>query len=605
MRLARFIFVIATTALAAAAQPQLLRTVPLPAAPAGGYQVPVVLPDLGHGLIQAVYPDRVVTISAQDGTTTRTTALPLSAASYATDGGGYWIASCLAGDGRVGIISVDTSVGITSDVIKTDIQVVDTTTQTVATLVMPYMTIGEGGCLFSSDNSTLYVGGTVPLSVPRQFGPGFFAVDTASMQLMWVRSTGYDQGIGNMIMTKRGIVTYTQSATLQCTNTGNCQTSVGTVSSDGTWTALYQGLLPRITKPMAVSPAGYAYLSSRVIDSSGQLTKLLGSPLFWAWPSSDPWYAYGAGGSSLRGLELYNNGFGITGNGIDLNPNNPSYNYYGFAARRQSDGTDFVVAARTDSTGAAYLDFFQVTPPPLVHYIANAASFAPGSVAPGAHVTLMGQGLTAATDEYDVAGLQVALTLGKTQVLFDGKPVRLDFAQYGQVNARIPSGAALGQHQIRVVVNGNTVATTQVTVVAQAEAIFLWHPDPNHWDITQPILTDGNVNLIGDPAISPAYQQVRPGDVFIAWGTGGGVTSPPMDDTVVSPGGLHYLVNQLQVLVDGNPAQIAYAGRAPGYGSLDQLNVVVPGGLTPGAHDVTVVSQGGYAITYPGALWVK
>ena len=383
---------------------------------------------------------------------------------------------------------------------------------------------------------------------------------------------------------------------------------IGTIGTDGAYRLLTQQA-PARNGYLAMTPNGRNLIQNgKVFDQTGQLMSDLQAPLAatFAWPSQDPWHGYGCGTNALGGIELYNQRTNPpAGSGINLIPGQAAYNCIAVTAHRNADGTDTVIAGRASSNTLTYLDFFQVTPPPLVHFVANGASFAPEALTPGEHITLMGQGLTAALDEYDVAGLQVATQLGKTKVLFDYKPVRLDFAQYGQVNARVPSNATPGTHVIAVVVDGTTVAITRVTVVDQAEAIFLWHPDPNHWDITMPILTDGGVHLIGDPGIGLGYAQVSPGDVFIAWGTGGGATSPLEDDTVVSPSGLYYLVNQLQVLVDGTPATIAYAGRAPGYGSLDQLNVMVPSGLAPGPHDVTVVSQGGHTVAYPKSLWVK
>jgi hypothetical protein len=42
------------------------------------------------------------------------------------------------------------------------------------------------------------------------------------------------------------------------------------------------------------------------------------------------------------------------------------------------------------------------------------------------------------------------------------------------------------------------------------------------------------------------------------------------------------------------PAAVQYAGRAPGFVGLNQINVHLPAGIAPGAHTVTV-SRGGVA----------
>jgi uncharacterized protein (TIGR03437 family) len=53
--------------------------------------------------------------------------------------------------------------------------------------------------------------------------------------------------------------------------------------------------------------------------------------------------------------------------------------------------------------------------------------------------------------------------------------------------------------------------------------------------------------------------------------------------------------------VDGHAAIVTYAGLAPGETpGLNQINFVVPAGLTPGAHDIALGS-----VVYKGAFFVK
>ncbi len=50
----------------------------------------------------------------------------------------------------------------------------------------------------------------------------------------------------------------------------------------------------------------------------------------------------------------------------------------------------------------------------------------------------------------------------------------------------------------------------------------------------------------------------------------------------------------VQVTIDGQPATTLYAGRAPGFVGLNQLNVVLPAGISSGTHTV-IVSRNGVA----------
>jgi uncharacterized protein (TIGR03437 family) len=128
----------------------------------------------------------------------------------------------------------------------------------------------------------------------------------------------------------------------------------------------------------------------------------------------------------------------------------------------------------------------------------------------------------------------------------------------------------------------------------------MWAPDQSKPTAFAPILTDGSYRLIGDPALSPGYAQPGPGDTIILWATGGGRTSPLIDDSVASPAGIYPLVITPQILVDGQQAYVAYAGRGNGFSGLDQINLIVPSGLPAGPHDFQV---GG--MVYRGGLWTK
>jgi uncharacterized protein (TIGR03437 family) len=54
--------------------------------------------------------------------------------------------------------------------------------------------------------------------------------------------------------------------------------------------------------------------------------------------------------------------------------------------------------------------------------------------------------------------------------------------------------------------------------------------------------------------------------------------------------GLDYAVQQPRVTVGGQDCTVTYAGRAPGYVGLDQINCIVPAGITAGAAQVVVMS---------------
>jgi hypothetical protein len=54
-------------------------------------------------------------------------------------------------------------------------------------------------------------------------------------------------------------------------------------------------------------------------------------------------------------------------------------------------------------------------------------------------------------------------------------------------------------------------------------------------------------------------------------------------------------VNPVTVTIGGNPAQVLFAGLAPGYAGLYQVNVVVPEGVTPGANVPVILTTAAFS----------
>jgi len=67
------------------------------------------------------------------------------------------------------------------------------------------------------------------------------------------------------------------------------------------------------------------------------------------------------------------------------------------------------------------------------------------------------------------------------------------------------------------------------------------------------------------------------------WATGLGSTNPQLEDGVLAPGAQRLSqLNQFDVLINGaalDPIAILYAGVAPGFAGLYQVNVRLPGQL--------------------------
>jgi uncharacterized protein (TIGR03437 family) len=593
-----FVLILAAAFAATAQSQQPFLTMTIPAAPDGGFQVPVMLSDLNHNAVQVVYPDSILTVRT-DGTTS-SYALPVTAANFTSDGSGrYGIIACVSANGHVAIVAQDPSAGNDATNLLTNVQVIDTVGGTAQELSIKYAASGSPrACAFGKKDGLLYIGAEIPHSNLTRTSPGFITIDPATMQVVQSQLTGENNTVDSMVATQNGVYTFNQNLTQSCAAANNCTTSLGKIGSDGTYQVLYQTTMGLTTTPVTSAPNGNIFAGGKTFDQNGQpITTMNGLGLFTsvAFPSLDSGYAY-------KAFPGFFGGVNIASNLVAINlTTTTSSQYFTVAAQRQSDGNDLVVAERN-----RFLDFYRVIPPQMMSNIANAGSLQPGPLAAGSIITIFGQTL-GSWGESDVAdGTKVVTKLGSTQVFLDGNfgnPIRLLYVGYGQVNAILPSNLPVGDQHWLTVQNGSTKVTRSITIADQTLAAFMWAPDPANQTTVAPILTDGSYCLLGNPALSPAYAQANPGDTITLWATGGGRTSPALDDSIVAvpTDSLYYLTLTPQVLVDGNAAIVTYAGLVPqSVPGLDQINFVVPGGLAPGPHDFQVNDR-----VYRGGLWIK
>ena len=212
-------------------------------------------------------------------------------------------------------------------------------------------------------------------------------------------------------------------------------------------------------------------------------------------------------------------------------------------------------------------DTVVVGPAPVTTQLAlvNAASQSQGAVSPGEIVTIYGTGIGPAsgvTGALDATGLMGNLLAG-TEVTFDGVAAPLFYAQASQINAQVPYTIA-GQSVTQVVVfyQGQLAGTLSLPVVAAAPALF-------------PVVLnqDGSVNSSSAPAAR--------GTVLTLFGTGEGLTNGA--NIAGQPATAPYPAPTLPVTltVAGISSQLLYAGEAPNFSGLLQVDAVIPGGFIP------------------------
>jgi len=212
---------------------------------------------------------------------------------------------------------------------------------------------------------------------------------------------------------------------------------------------------------------------------------------------------------------------------------------------------------------------------------ASLQSFAP--IAPGEIISIFGDRL--ADNVAQSPGAPLPEQLASTTVLIGGQIAPLFYVSQNQVNALVPTS-----------IKPNT--TYQVLVQRG-----LTYSQPISIDVgpAQPAAFQS-----GGSAIAVAYRgSVAPflvssaspataGDVLVIYCAGLGPTDPPVPDGVASPSfPLAQTKSPVTVTIGGQNAGVQFAGLAPGFVGLYQVNAVVPAGIAAGESVPLVLSVAG------------
>jgi uncharacterized protein (TIGR03437 family) len=225
-----------------------------------------------------------------------------------------------------------------------------------------------------------------------------------------------------------------------------------------------------------------------------------------------------------------------------------------------------------------------IAPPPITTSANNSASYAGAYVSPGGLVTIFGSGL--AETAQGVSSGPYPKELNGTRVLLGGQPLPLTYVGDSQVNAQIPFQLGVNTRQQLTVQRRNTISVPQDVIVAAAQ--------PAIYTLNQSGKGPGAVTNAITNTVIDAINPVRPGDYIAIYCNGLGAVNPRVADGDLAPSAepLARTVNTVTVTIGGIPARVDFAGLAPGFAGLYQVNAVVPAGVTPGDADVVVTAAG-------------
>ncbi|MFN0164838.1 MAG: cytochrome P460 family protein [Bryobacteraceae bacterium] len=240
------------------------------------------------------------------------------------------------------------------------------------------------------------------------------------------------------------------------------------------------------------------------------------------------------------------------------------------------------------------------TPPPTISAagIVNAASLsrtASAALAPGSIATIFGENF--ATTAALADSLPWPTTLGGVSVTFAGMPAAVLYVSPRQVNVQVPwSILEFGQTTRTapmVVTRAGTASTPMdVAIGRSSPAIFT----RSAMGTGQAIALNASDGTVAQPSGAGA-RPARIGSVISIYATGQGPVSPTLPTGRATLDVNRRNIIRPEVLIGGRTAQVLYAGLAPNVPGINQINAVVPAGVTAGGAVPLQIRSGGVTST--------
>jgi uncharacterized protein (TIGR03437 family) len=209
--------------------------------------------------------------------------------------------------------------------------------------------------------------------------------------------------------------------------------------------------------------------------------------------------------------------------------------------------------------------------------VVNAATFLP-KISPGALASIFG--VNFASGNVGATGTSLPTVLGPVSVTVNNRKAPLLFLTPTQVNFQVPWETELGNAIISVSVNGLISNSVSVPVLTAAPGLFVL---PSGQAVVQN--SDFTLNGPGNPA--------KAGSTIIAYLTGSGPVSPAIASGARAPADpLSVVTSDKGAAIGSTAATVSFAGLAPGFVGLLQMNIVVPSTLAAGDYPLTITIHG-------------
>ena len=273
---------------------------------------------------------------------------------------------------------------------------------------------------------------------------------------------------------------------------------------------------------------------------------------------------------------------GITGNGFSGDGGPATQAELNFPWGVTTDATgDVYIGDRVNNRVRIVYESLTGTPTLTANSTVNAASLSQGAIAPGMIVAISGANF--ATSVQSASTMPLPTVLGNTSITFNGVAAPLFSVSASQIYAQAPFNLPAGVASIQVSQGSALSAAQTVNVAAASPGIF----------IVDRAISAAAVLHAADYSLVTSSSPARPGEYLLIYCTGLGAVgtsvasgamapSVPPDSTVQPP----------TVSIANLSANVTFAGLAPGFVGLYQINVQAPAGLPTGNQPVQTVTFG-------------
>jgi uncharacterized protein (TIGR03437 family) len=214
--------------------------------------------------------------------------------------------------------------------------------------------------------------------------------------------------------------------------------------------------------------------------------------------------------------------------------------------------------------------------------VLNSANLKGGVVAPGQVVSISGTSLGPSDPVLTPPGAWPT-SLADVRVTVNGVAVPIRYASSSRLDVQMPFDLS-GEARIQVSYGSNTSPVVSVPVQSTFPGLFAERIGGQGQ--AKAANQDGSLNGGNNPAGRGSYISV--------YGVGLGTVTPFVPAGQVPPlaGPLSAVTNALAASIGGVPATVTFAGLAPGYPGLYQINLQVPESVLPGSREVIISNAG-------------